>query len=61
MKMSGALCAYYVFLNIFRVDNLIYIHWQKKFQTEHYLNLSIHFVEIFDGKKLLWEIDFEKF
>ena len=25
------------------------------------MNLRIHFVEIFDGKRLLWEIDFEQF
>ena len=56
MKMSVRI---QVFLNIIRVANLIYIY--KKFQIEHYLNLSIHFVEIFDGKILLWERDFEIF
>ena len=40
--------------------NLICIHWEKKFQIEHYLNLNILFVEIFDGKRLLWARDFEK-
>ena len=39
----------------------IYTLVKTKFQIEHYLNLSIHFVEIFDGKRLLWERDFEKF
>ena len=57
MKMSVRI---QVFLNIIRVANLIYIY-KKKFQIEHYLNLSIHFVEIFDGKILLWERDFEIF
>ena len=39
----------------------MYIVGKIKFQIDHYLNLSIHFVEIFDGKRLLWERDFEKF
>ena len=44
--------------SILVITSYVYIG-KKKFQIEHYLNLSIHFVEIFERKRLLWERDFE--